>query len=51
MNSAPVPPNFGSSVIEPERKDGYWIETFQFSKEDDVPGVIACAVPFRDLIT
>lgn len=34
-------PSFGSSVIESNRKDGYWVETFHFSSKDRVPGIIA----------
>ena len=34
-------PSFRSSVIESNRKDGYWVETFHFSSKDRVPGIIA----------
>jgi hypothetical protein len=33
-------PVFDSNVIDSDRSDGYWVETFQFSKDDKVPGVI-----------
>lgn len=33
-------PRFNASVIEDNRKDGYWVETFHFSKEDRVPGIV-----------
>lgn len=33
-------PSFSSTVIEDNRSDGYWVEKFQFSQEDHVPGVI-----------
>ncbi|EKG12892.1 hypothetical protein MPH_09991 [Macrophomina phaseolina MS6] len=33
-------PSFSSSIIEDKRSDGYWVEKFQFSTEDHVPGVI-----------
>ncbi|KAF4314154.1 hypothetical protein GTA08_BOTSDO01273 [Botryosphaeria dothidea] len=33
-------PSFSSTVIEDNRSDGYWVEKFQFSQEDRVPGVI-----------
>lgn len=37
--TVPVPV-FESTVIDTEREDGYWVETFHFSKTDKVPGVI-----------
>lgn len=37
--SIPVPV-FGSAVIDNDRTDGYWVETFHFNKKDTVPGVI-----------
>lgn len=37
--TVPVPV-FESTVIDSNREDGYWVEAFHFSKEDDVPGVI-----------
>lgn len=33
-------PVFESTVIDSDREDGYWVETFHFSKDDKVPGVI-----------
>jgi len=33
-------PKFGAAVIEDKRKDGYWVETFHFDKEDRVPGIV-----------
>ena len=33
-------PKFGAAVIEDKRKDGYWVETFHFDKEDRVPGLV-----------
>ncbi|KAK7954127.1 hypothetical protein PG988_014821 [Apiospora saccharicola] len=39
-SSSVSPPSFGSAVIQSDRKDGYWVETFQFSKDDRVPGVM-----------
>ncbi|KAK8034198.1 hypothetical protein PG993_009193 [Apiospora rasikravindrae] len=33
-------PSFGSAVIQSGRKDGYWVETFKFSNDDRVPGVM-----------
>ncbi|KAK5651789.1 hypothetical protein OQA88_11656 [Cercophora sp. LCS_1] len=35
-----ITPVFDSTIIDYDRTDGYWVETFQFSKEDKVPGVI-----------
>ncbi|OCK81474.1 hypothetical protein K432DRAFT_295373 [Lepidopterella palustris CBS 459.81] len=40
MSPKPLVPSFSSSIIEDNRSDGYWVETFHFSKEDRVPGVI-----------
>lgn len=37
--TVPVPV-FESTVIDSHREDGYWVETFSFSKDDKVPGVI-----------
>lgn len=34
-------PSFSSSVIESNRSDGYWVETFHFDQKDKVPGIIA----------
>jgi hypothetical protein len=33
-------PEFGQHVIEGDRKDGYWVETFHFDKPDLAPGII-----------
>jgi hypothetical protein len=33
-------PVFDSEVIDSDRTDGYWVETFHFNKNDKVPGVI-----------
>lgn len=33
-------PSFQSTVIDSDRQDGYWVETFPFSTDDKVPGVI-----------
>ncbi|KAK6216836.1 hypothetical protein QIS74_06950 [Colletotrichum tabaci] len=33
-------PEFGRAVIEGDRTDGYWVETFKFEK-DEVPGLVA----------
>jgi hypothetical protein len=35
-------PQFGNSVIEDNREDGYWVETFHFHKDDRAPGIITC---------
>lgn len=35
-----IVPKFGRTVIESDRKDGYWVETFPFGK-DEIPGLIA----------
>ncbi|EXF75920.1 hypothetical protein CFIO01_00405 [Colletotrichum fioriniae PJ7] len=41
MTSIDLPvPEFGRAVIEDNRKDGYWVETFKFG-EDEVPGLVA----------
>ncbi|KAL0769478.1 hypothetical protein CaCOL14_008786 [Colletotrichum acutatum] len=41
MASIDLPvPEFGRAVIEDNRKDGYWVETFKFG-EDEVPGLVA----------
>ncbi|KAL0932732.1 uncharacterized protein CTRU02_211695 [Colletotrichum truncatum] len=41
MTSANIAvPSFGRTVIESDRKDGYWVETFKFGK-GEVPGLIA----------
>jgi hypothetical protein len=39
---APVPlvPHFSSAVIEGNLSDGYWVESFHFSTQDPVPGII-----------
>jgi aldos-2-ulose dehydratase len=34
-------PSFSSSIIENNRTDGYWVETFHFDDKDRVPGIIA----------
>ncbi|KAH8676425.1 hypothetical protein BGZ60DRAFT_513367 [Tricladium varicosporioides] len=36
-----APPSFGHFVIDKDRTDGYWVETFHFSQADLVPGIIA----------
>ena len=41
MASNALVPCFSESIIEDGREDGYWVETFHFSNEDSVPGVIA----------
>ncbi|KAH6844715.1 hypothetical protein B0I37DRAFT_446698 [Chaetomium sp. MPI-CAGE-AT-0009] len=41
MTAALPVPSFGRSVIEDNRSDGYWVETFHFCKDDLVPGIIA----------
>lgn len=34
-------PQYSSSVIQSNRSDGYWVETFHFDqKHDRVPGII-----------
>lgn len=33
-------PSFGKTVIENDRKDGYWVETFHFAN-GEVPGLLA----------
>lgn len=33
-------PVFDSQVIDGDRTDGYWVETFQFDQKDEVPGVV-----------
>jgi hypothetical protein len=38
-DTLPVPV-FDSSVIDSDRTDGYWVETFHFKKDDKIPGVI-----------
>ncbi|RYP70278.1 hypothetical protein DL771_005581 [Monosporascus sp. 5C6A] len=34
-------PSFGRLVIDDDRSDGYWVETFHFSSDERVPGIIA----------
>jgi hypothetical protein len=35
-------PQYSSSIIQSNRSDGYWVETFHFHKKHDrVPGIIA----------
>ncbi|RYP09116.1 hypothetical protein DL764_001483 [Monosporascus ibericus] len=34
-------PSFGRLVIDEKRSDGYWVETFHFSNQESVPGIIA----------
>jgi hypothetical protein len=36
-----IEPSFGRSVIDTKKSDGYWVETFQFSNQEPVPGIIA----------
>jgi len=33
-------PVFESTVIDGDREDGYWVETFHFNADDKIPGVI-----------
>ncbi|KAH9904315.1 hypothetical protein F4778DRAFT_732119 [Xylariomycetidae sp. FL2044] len=40
MSRSTATPSFGSAVIQAGRTDGYWVETFHFSQEDKVPGVM-----------
>lgn len=35
-----ITPVFDSEVIDSDRTDGYWVETFLFDNNDKVPGVI-----------
>jgi hypothetical protein len=42
-------PVFESAVIDSDRTDGYWVETFHFTKNDRVPGVITY-VPYSHQI-
>ncbi|KAK0716080.1 hypothetical protein B0H67DRAFT_256768 [Lasiosphaeris hirsuta] len=39
-SKSPIVPIFESAVIESDRQDGYWVETFHFSRDDKAPGVI-----------
>jgi len=36
-----IPPQFSSAVIQPDRTDGYWVETIKIDTKDRVPGIIA----------
>lgn len=49
-SSGALVPSFSHSVIENNRSDGYWVETFNFSKKEKVPGVIVYVVPSRSYI-
>ncbi|RYP05666.1 hypothetical protein DL765_009768 [Monosporascus sp. GIB2] len=34
-------PSFGRLVIDEKKSDGYWVETFHFSNQESIPGIIA----------